>query len=153
MKARINWLIQGERNTTFFHITALNRRSRNRIAGINDPNGNWIVDIDRVKEIFLMGFKKLYSSEQVWCERTLLTPLPFENSLSNSEAFNLSLPPSDAEILFALNSMKDFKAPGPDGLHARFFQRSWLVVGASVKLEVKKIFRLRKFPLGSTELL
>ena len=63
MKARINWLIQGERNTTFFHITALNRRSRNRIAGINDPNGNWIVDIDRVKEIFLMGFKKLYSSE------------------------------------------------------------------------------------------
>ena len=65
MKARINWLIQGERNTNFFHVTALTRRSRNRIAGINDPNGNWIVDIDRVKEIFLMGFKKLYSSEQV----------------------------------------------------------------------------------------
>nr|POF06827.1 putative ribonuclease h protein [Quercus suber] len=64
MKARINWLIQGERNITFFHITALNRRSRNRIVGINDSDGNWIVDIDKVKEIFLMGFKKLYSSEQ-----------------------------------------------------------------------------------------
>ena len=108
--------------TPLFHITALNRRSRNRIAGINDPNGNWIVDIDRVKEIFLMGFKKLYSSEQVWCERTLLTPLPFENSLSDSEALNLSLLPSDAEILFARNSMKAFKPPGPDDLHAGFFQ-------------------------------
>ena len=146
MKARINWLIQGERNTAFFHITALTRRSRNRIAGINDPNGNWIVDIDRVKEIFLKGFKKLYSSEQVWCERTLQSPLPFGNSLSDSEALNLSLLPSDAEILFALNSMKAFKAPGPDGLHAGFFQRFWLVVGNSVKLEVKKIFQTKKVP-------
>lgn len=40
MKARINWLIQGKRNTAFFHSTALNRRSRNCIAGINDPYGN-----------------------------------------------------------------------------------------------------------------
>ena len=58
----------------------------------------------------------------------------------------MSLLPSDAEILFALNSMKDFKAPGPDGLHAGFFQRFWLVVGASVKLEVKKIFQTKKVP-------
>ncbi|XP_075665376.1 uncharacterized protein LOC142635044 [Castanea sativa] len=63
MKARINWLIQGEHNTSFFHTTALVRRSRNCIAGIMDPIGNWIVDIDRVKEIFLMGFVKLYSSD------------------------------------------------------------------------------------------
>nr|POE78860.1 transposon tx1 uncharacterized 149 kda protein [Quercus suber] len=146
MKARINWLIQGERNTTFFHITALNRRSSNRIVGINDSNGNWIVDIDRVKEIFLMGFKKLYSSEQVFCERTFQNPFLFENSLSDSEAFNLTLPPSDAEILFALNSMKAFKAPGPDGLHAGFFQRFWLVVGDSVKMEVKRIFQTKKVP-------
>lgn len=104
-----------------FHITTLTRTSRNRIAGINDPNGNWIVDIDRVKVIFLMGFKKLYSSEQILCERNFQNPLPFENSLLDSEALNLSLPPSDAEILFALNSMKAFKAPGPDGLHAGFF--------------------------------
>ena len=27
MKARMNWLIQGERNTTFFHISTLNHRS------------------------------------------------------------------------------------------------------------------------------
>ncbi|KAK9992133.1 hypothetical protein SO802_027118 [Lithocarpus litseifolius] len=48
------------------------------------------------------------------------------------------LPISDAEILFALNSMKAFKAPGPDGLCASFFQRFWMVVGDSVKFEVKQ---------------
>ena len=88
----------------------MNRRSRNRIAGIKDPNGNWVVDIDRVKAIFLMGFKRLYSSDQVLCDRILHSPLPFGNTLSNSEALKLSLLPSDAKILFGLNSMKAFKS-------------------------------------------
>lgn len=34
MKARTNGLIQGERNTTYFHISTLNRRSNNRILGM-----------------------------------------------------------------------------------------------------------------------
>ena len=42
--------------------------------------------------------------------------------------------------------MKAFKAPGPDGLHAGFFQRFWLVVGDSVREEVMKVFRERKVP-------
>ena len=34
IKARMNWLIQRERNTTFFHISTLNRRSHNKIVRI-----------------------------------------------------------------------------------------------------------------------
>ena len=102
MKARTNWLIQGERNTTFFHISTLNRRSNNRILGINDPDGNWVTDLERVKVIFVNEFKKLYSSEQIVCDRIGDHSLPFENSLSSSEALNLSHPtpppPTNAEI-------------------------------------------------------
>lgn len=58
MKARVNWLIQGERNTTFFHISALNRRSKNCISGVNDVDGNWVSDIERVKENFLGWIQK-----------------------------------------------------------------------------------------------
>ena len=43
-------------------------------------------------------------------------------------------------------SLKAFKPPGPDGLHAGFFQRFWLVVGRSVIDEVQKIFVERKVP-------
>ena len=53
---------------------------------------------------------------------------------------------SPAEIKEALWSMKAYKAPGSDGLHAGFFQRFWLVVGDSVKEEVMKVFRDRKVP-------
>ena len=50
----------------------------------------------------------------------------------------------DEEISIALWSMKAFKAPGPNGLHAGFFQRFWLIIGDSVKEEIKQIFGNRK---------
>ena len=52
--------------------------------------------------------------------------------------------PSDGEIWNALKSMKPYKAPGVDGLHAGFSQRFWLVVGASVKREIKEVFMKHK---------
>lgn len=39
-KSKYNWLIQGERNTTFFHTSTLVRRKRNRIACIKDSMNN-----------------------------------------------------------------------------------------------------------------
>ena len=146
MKARMNWLIQGERNTTFFHISTLNRRSQNKIVCIQNADGLWEEDVDRVKEIFLEGFAKLYSSEQVFSPRIPINIFVQGNRLSKSEAVNLTLVPMDAKILFALNSMKAFKALGLDGLHAGFFQRFWMVVGELVKHEVKQIFRLKRIP-------
>ena len=146
MKARMNWLIQGERNTTFFHISTLNRRSQNRIVRIQNADGLWEEDMDKVKEIFLEGFAKLYSSEQVSSPKTPSNIFVWGNWLSESKAVNLTLAPTNAEILFALNSMKAFKALGPNGLYAGFFQRFWMVVGESVKHEVKQIFRLKRTP-------
>ena len=42
--------------------------------------------------------------------------------------------------------MKPYKAPGINGLHVGFFQRFWLVVGESVKKEVKEVFLSQKVP-------
>ena len=48
------------------------------------------------------------------------------------------------EIKNALWSLKAFKAPRLNGLHARFFHRFWLIVGNSVIDLVKKVFVERK---------
>ena len=66
------------------------------------------------------------------------------NCLSESKAQNLAVDPTNTEILFALKTMKVFKALGPDGLHAGFFQRFWMAVGELVRFEVKKFFRKKK---------
>lgn len=42
--------------------------------------------------------------------------------------------------------MKPFKALGLDGLHARFFQLFWLLVGDFVKCTVKDVFAAGKVP-------
>nr|POF16873.1 line-1 retrotransposable element orf2 protein [Quercus suber] len=50
------------------------------------------------------------------------------------------------DVKSALWSLKAFKALGPDGLHAGFFQKFWLIVSKSVTEEVKKVFIERRVP-------
>ena len=109
-------------------------------------DGDWEEDIDRVKEIFINGFERLYKTNLEACLKTLDCITVWGHCLNESEARNLAASPSDVEILFALKSMKAFKAPRSDGLHDRFFQRFWLIVGESMKFEIKKIFTTKKIP-------
>ena len=50
------------------------------------------------------------------------------------------------ETRSALWSLKAFKAPRSDRMHAAFFQRFWPTVGESVVREVKIIFMEKKVP-------
>ena len=52
MKSRVNWTIFGERNTSFFHMTTLARRSRNIISSIMNDEGVWVHDVEQVQEVF-----------------------------------------------------------------------------------------------------
>ena len=50
------------------------------------------------------------------------------------------------ETRSALRSLKTFKAPRSDSMHAAFFQRFWPTVGKSIVREVKRIFLEKKVP-------
>ncbi len=93
-----------------------------------------------LKDLFTSGYKSLYQTDQVLCELLPTWLFCWGVGLSTEETESLALPISDGEILHALNSMKPFKAPGPDGLYAGFFQRFWMVEGDSVKIAIKGIF-------------
>lgn len=71
IKARMDWLIQGERNTTFFHLSTLICRSHNRITHLMKADGEWEEDSERVKEIFINGFERLYEIDQEVCHQTI----------------------------------------------------------------------------------
>lgn len=66
--------------------------------------------------------------------------------LEEEEASSVALMPFDKEIWDVLKSMKPYKAPGSDGIHAGFYQRFWLVVGDSVRSEVRRIFANQEVP-------
>lgn len=40
LKSGVNWIVEGECDTKFFHITTMVRHKRNKILGLNDNLGN-----------------------------------------------------------------------------------------------------------------
>ena len=44
LKSRLNWMIQGDRNTSFYHVSTLARRKRNHIASIKTEEGAWVTE-------------------------------------------------------------------------------------------------------------
>ena len=145
MKARTNWLIIGERNTSYFHLSTIIHRSANRISYVKLENEEWIYDLKQKKQYFREGFLKLYTMESLLSTRDMTLEMACCR-LSAHEAVELASIPSNAEIHVALKSMKPYKALGPDGLHAGFFQRHWNCVGDSVKDEVRNIFLSCEMP-------
>ena len=64
LKARINWLVLGDRNTSFYHILALTRRKQNLITSVKNGASDWIMEEREVMNFFREGFYKLYTTAQ-----------------------------------------------------------------------------------------
>lgn len=62
VKSKYNWLIQGDRNTSFFHTSALIWRRKKRIVCLKDSLGNWIQGKNEIADLIRSRFFKLFSS-------------------------------------------------------------------------------------------
>ena len=140
LKSRLNAATFGDRNTSYFHITTVVRRQRNKIRCLMDGNGEWIYDEDKVKDHIQSEFAKLYTFDL--SVAYLLSPVSKFSccKLSDVEKLRMGREVSDEDIKEALWSLKAFKAPGPDGLHDGFFQCFWHDVQGFVCQEVKRAF-------------
>ena len=63
MKARILWLVEGDRNTAFYHMSALVRRRRNCILCMKDRVGNWLHGDRVIADFIKKGFMELFTSD------------------------------------------------------------------------------------------
>ncbi|KAL0004773.1 hypothetical protein SO802_012334 [Lithocarpus litseifolius] len=122
-------MIQGDRNTNFYHVSTLVRRKRNQILAIKNHVGEWIHEESAVKEMFMSGFNSIYTSSFTSGSRAAPNVSQWQARLSEEEKESIGGIASEEEIKSILWSLKAFKAPGPDGLHAGFFHRFWLIVG------------------------
>jgi len=65
LKSQINWMIQGDRNTSFYHVSTLVRRKRNQIMAIKDTYGEWIAKENTVQEYIRSRFAGIYLTSLV----------------------------------------------------------------------------------------
>ncbi|KAA3472035.1 reverse transcriptase [Gossypium australe] len=121
-KSREKWVVQGDRNTKYFHTATLVRRRRNKIEGIQNTLGTWITDPETLKQMTMEYFQKLFTPESDICLNHIRGAFP---ELTEQEKRDLRREFTIEDIRTALFQMHPNKAPGPDGFHALFFQRFW----------------------------
>lgn len=69
LKSRINWMVQGDRNTTFFHVSTLVRRKRNQILAIKNGVGEWLYVEAYIMDFIRRGFNDIYTSSSMLLDR------------------------------------------------------------------------------------
>ncbi|CAN1153186.1 LINE-1 retrotransposable element ORF2 protein [Linum perenne] len=138
-KSRVKWNLEGDKNTRFFHLSTLRRRSSNHIKGLKDHNGQWVYEKERLSEMAIDHFKTLFSAGAT----SILQPTEADFSFPLSEAENrvLGRDLSAPEITLAIKSMGSLKAPGKDGFQPIFFQKCWNTVGGDVSDFLLNSFR------------
>nr|GFB28456.1 RNA-directed DNA polymerase, eukaryota [Tanacetum cinerariifolium] len=136
-KAKIQWAIEGDKNSKFYHGIINRKRANLSIKGIM-VDGEWVDDPLRVKAEFCNHFSKRF--QVPGSARGHLNFL-FLNRLSQEQADDLEILISRDEIRAAVWDCGLNKSPGPDGFTFEFFQKYWNIVGVDFCEAVECDFR------------
>ncbi|XP_020970175.1 uncharacterized protein LOC110268393 [Arachis ipaensis] len=129
-RARLKWLKWGDKNTSFFHATTIQRRGRNRIEKLRNEAGSWIEDRKEIMKHIEERFDALFtSSNNTNCESVIRNiPVRVTESMNRELISEVT----EEEIRKAVFSMGSLKAPGPDGLNGLFYQKHWEIIKKEV---------------------
>ena len=145
-RSRINWLQHGDKNTSYFHSFANERRKRNMIKKLRGDDGEWLHEITELNPHISGYFAGLFSTEIEEPDPELLAKVvPKVTDVMNDR---LLQPYSAEEVKKALFSIGDMKAPGTDGLHAIFFKKRWNILGDSLTTKVLEAVNTKVIPEG-----
>ncbi|GJQ98395.1 RNA-directed DNA polymerase, eukaryota [Tanacetum coccineum] len=143
-KSKIQWAIEGDENSKFFHGIVNKKRYIMSIRGVF-VDGSWCSDPSSVKDAFKRHFEARF--KQPHGERLTLN-FNFDKRLCTDQVEDLDRPVSRDEIRKAVWSCGENKSPGPDGFTFEFFRKYWLIVGADFAAAVEQFFDKGILPDG-----
>jgi hypothetical protein len=143
-RSRISWLREGDRNTKYFHRKAMWRGKKNKINRLRRVDGSWCLDEDEIQGMAGSYFKSMFTKDSSINPDDVVNL--FEHKITDDLNVELCKPYTPEEIADALFQIGPLKAPGPNGLPARFFQRNWLLLKEDVTKAVQDFFASRIMP-------
>ncbi|KAE8729397.1 hypothetical protein F3Y22_tig00003715pilonHSYRG00041 [Hibiscus syriacus] len=143
-KSRTRLIKDGDKNTRFFHLSALNRSKRNEISSLK-INGYVVSDPHSIKLHISNFFKTTYNSKSTMEVEDLL--LDFAK-LSGDQSSKLEEHFFEQKIWQAIASSDSSKAPGPNGFTMGFFKRCWPSLKEFVMIFFKDLCFGRKWEHG-----
>ncbi|GJU18554.1 hypothetical protein Tco_1146520 [Tanacetum coccineum] len=136
-KTKIEWLLAGDSNTTYFHKIVKSKYARNRIEMVSDAFNN-IYDGNQVPGAFVNHYNQFLRAEGV------TIPLDdhdlFTHVLDDAKAEFMVRDVSNDEVRSVIFSIGDDRAPGPNGCTAAFFKKAWDMVGGDITYVVRDFF-------------
>ncbi|CAA7020699.1 unnamed protein product [Microthlaspi erraticum] len=143
-KSRINWLKEGDQNTTYFQRIAQTRASYNSIRSFLLSNGETIQDPIEMSFHAINHFKTILGPS-VLPPTSLLSPPSWFQSLSPFRCppeiqLGMVARPSPEEIKKVLFRLNPNKSSGPDGLTSGFYKAAWDILGPEVTASISDFF-------------
>ncbi|KAH1120937.1 hypothetical protein J1N35_004097 [Gossypium stocksii] len=129
-RAWVNWLKNGDRNTSYFHKAAVQRQVRGRISELYDKNGRRISSTDEILRHAIDYFFHLFSASEAESDEHVFGLV--EKKITDSMNDSLLQRFTEEEIRSAIKMIAPLNAPGVDGFSAVFFQRYWHIVRADI---------------------
>lgn len=131
-RARANWLKFGDRNSSFFHCFATQRKRLNKVSKLEDSRGRVVESDVEIAAVAKEYFEELFSTQDVSQVEGVL--IGVERCISADLNLSLNRPFTQEDIYVALKSMSPLKVFGEDGLGAIFYQKFWHILGSEVAL-------------------
>lgn len=127
-KSRVDWLSKGDGNNKFFHQAIQKRINSNTISRVL-WEGKWLVNADQIRNAFFNHYSLFFkdSNKRVLSLGSLYLP-----RLTDDAKISLVQNISPEEILAALHSLADNKAPGPDGMNIKCLKFLWPMIGKKI---------------------
>jgi len=147
-KSRVQWLKEGERNTSIFHRSTISNKVHNRISVIKNERGilhNSHAEIEKTLVKHFQGIAKETSFDKENPIRNFTRQIP--RLVSSEDNFNLNKPVTKEEVSGVLKEMQNGKALGPDGFNVDFFKACWSIVKKDI-LNVVEDSRINKTMLN-----
>ena len=138
-RSRVQWSVDGDEGTAFFHRANRARQSQNHIHFLLGDDGRVIDSLEGIKSHAVNNFQNLLGGANA---STTCTPDDIASIMQvrcSAEAItSLAAPFTDLDNEKAFLSLPKNKSPGPDGYPAEFFTGNWKVVGRDLIAAVKE---------------
>ncbi|PRQ24992.1 putative RNA-directed DNA polymerase [Rosa chinensis] len=137
-KARVRWLIEGDRNTAFLHNLVKIRRVHKSLTSIK-VGSQVFHGQDQISQQVVHHFEALFRRDSTITD-TGLVNRTIPALVTEAENLSLTTRPTVEEIHEAVLNLDGSSAPGPDGFGGIFFQQCWEVVALDVIAAVTSFF-------------
>ncbi|XP_058746559.1 uncharacterized protein LOC131619487 [Vicia villosa] len=143
-RAKVSWLKLGDGNNSYFHAIIKGKNKATGITVLEDHVGRTMSEPKDIEAEVLRFYTKLVGTNSNSLLHIDIDAIRKGAQLQHHHVESLTAPVSNLEILQALKSIGENKAPCIDGYTSMFFKTAWPVIGSDIRDVVHEFFNYNR---------